>query len=67
MSNLLYGLVALISFVIAGYLFFAKPGAEGRSLTPLVIAILLIVVGLIFGGLFLSGRVNKSEDIHITE
>ena len=72
MSNLLYGLIALVSFVIAGYLFFGMRGAPGageteRSLTPLILAIILIVVGLIFGGLFLSGRVNKTEDIHITE
>lgn len=67
MSNLLYGLVALVSFVIAGYLFFGKRGDAEGSLTPLIIAIILIVVGLVFGGLFLSGRVNKTEDIHITE
>jgi hypothetical protein len=66
-SNLLYGLIALVSFIIAGYLFFAKRGETGGSLTPLIIAIILIVVGLVFGGLFLSGRVNKTEDIHITE
>jgi hypothetical protein len=30
-----------------------------------IIVFLLATVG--FGGLFLSGRVNKSEDIHITE
>ena len=67
MSNLLYGLVALISFAIAGWLFFAKRGEADGSIVPLVIAIILIVVGIIFGALFLSGRVNKTEDIHITE
>ena len=29
--------------------------------------ILFLIVTLVFGGLFLSGRVNKGEDIHITE
>lgn len=71
MSNLLYGLISLVSFAIAAYLFFGMRGAAGaeteRSLTPLILAIILIVVGLIFGGLFLAGRVNKTEDIHITE
>jgi hypothetical protein len=66
-SNLLYGLIALVSFVIAGFLFFGKRGAADGSVTPLVIAIILIVIGIIFGGLFLSGRVNRTEDIHITE
>ena len=67
MKNLLYGLIALVSFVVAGYLFFAKRGTADGSLTPLIIAIVLIVVGIIFGGLFLAGRVNKTEEIHITE
>ena len=67
MSNLLYGLIALVSFIIAGWLFFGKRGADDGSVTPLVIAIILIVVGIIFAALFLAGRVNKTEDIHITE
>ncbi len=67
MSNLLYGLIALISFAIAAYLFFGKRGATDGSTTPLILAIILIVVGIIFGGLFLAGRVNRTEEIHITE
>jgi hypothetical protein len=65
-SNLLYGLIALISFAAAIYLFVNRGGANESS-TPLIAAIVLIVIGIIFGGLFLSGRVNKTEDIHITE
>ncbi len=69
MNNLLYGLLALVSFVVAGYLFFSKRGAADseQSLFSLVVAIILVVVGIIFGSLFLAGRVNKTEDIHITE
>lgn len=67
MSNLLYGLIALVSFGVAAYLFFGKRGAADESMTPLILAIILIVVGIIFGGLFLAGRVNKTEEIHITE
>ena len=70
MGNLLYGLISLVSFVIAAYLFFGMRGAADgaeRNLTPLILAIVLVIVGLIFGGLFLAGRVNKTEDIHITE
>jgi len=33
----------------------------------MVLGILAIVGAVVFGGLFLSGRVNKKEDIHITE
>ena len=30
-------------------------------------AIVFLIATLVFGALFLSGRVNKTEDIHITE
>jgi hypothetical protein len=33
----------------------------------LALMILFLIGTLVFGGLFLSGRVNKGEDIHITE
>lgn len=33
----------------------------------IVIAIISIIATLGFGAMFLSGRVNKHEDIHITE
>lgn len=67
--NLLYGLVALVSFIAAGYLILSGGGgdAANKSMTPLIIGIVLIVVGIVCGGLFLAGRVNKTEDIHITE
>lgn len=70
-GNLLYGLIALVSFGIAIWLFLKDRGvakaAGDESVLPLVAAIVLIVIGIIFGGLFLAGRVNKTEDIHITE
>lgn len=67
MSNLLYGLLALVALGVGGwFLFGGYKGAEGSTL-PLVIGIISIIVGIVFGGLFLAGRVNKTEDIHITE
>lgn len=67
--NLLYGLVSLISFIAAGYLILKGPGGDtaNQSYTPLIIGIILIIIGIVCGGLFLAGRVNKTEDIHITE
>lgn len=70
MGNLLYGLIALVSFGVAIWLFLKDRGVDkgaDASIFPLVIAIILIIVGIIFGGLFLAGRVNKTEEIHITE
>ena len=39
---------------------------EGNTLW-LLLMILFGVGLLVFGGMFLSGRVNKTEEIHITE
>lgn len=61
--GLLYGLIALVSFAGAGYLILSG----GQSMAKLIIGILLVIVGIVCGGLFLAGRVNKTEDIHITE
>jgi len=30
-------------------------------------SVIFIILALVFGALFLSGRLNKTEDIHITE
>lgn len=65
-GNLLYGLIALASAVGAIFFLFIKEKQEG-NLFPLVIGIILVVLTIVFGGLFLAGRVNKTEDIHITE
>lgn len=33
----------------------------------LIGVVIFLIVTLVFGGMFLSGRVNKNDDIHITE
>ena len=63
---MLYGLIALVSGAGAIFFLFIKEKQEG-NLIPLVIGIILVVLTIVFGGLFLAGRVNKTEDIHITE
>ena len=42
------------------------PGAEGPR-SALIMAIAGAIVAGIFGVLFLAGRVNKEEEIHITQ
>lgn len=64
-SGTLNGLLAIVSAVIAGvcyYLFY-----RGNQNLYLILAIIFAVLFVFFGGMFLSGRVNKTEDIHITE
>jgi heme/copper-type cytochrome/quinol oxidase subunit 4 len=63
---MLYAVLALISAVLALVFFFQWTSSDDNRLF-LVIFIIFILATLGFGGLFLSGRVNKTEDIHITE
>ena len=65
MKGMLNGLLAVVSLAIALVCFFVYRGNANT-----LYIILAIVFGLLFvvlGGMFLSGRVNKTEDIHITE
>jgi uncharacterized membrane protein len=40
---------------------------KSENVIYFVAAIVCLILMLVFGGMFLSGRVNKTEDIHITE
>lgn len=62
---MLNGLLAVVCLVIAaGSFYFYRQNAQS---VYIILAIVFVVLMIIFGGLFLSGRVNKTEDIHITE
>lgn len=64
-KDLLYAVLALISAVIAVVTFLRYQSSADT--TMIVIAIICIIATLGFGAMFLSGRVNKQDDIHITE
>jgi len=68
-KDLLYAIVALIAVGIAIWQFIVFVGQPPRSVsyTPIIVAAICALIALICGGLFLSGRVNKTDDIHITE
>jgi hypothetical protein len=61
----MYALLALVSLVVAvgSFVFFQKNGETLYMILGIVFAIL----GAVFGIIFLSGRINKTDDIHITE
>ncbi len=62
---MLYLLLALVSLLItAGSFYYYVQSAQSLYI---IVAILFLVATVVLGGLFLSGRVNKNEDIHITE
>lgn len=62
----LNGLLALVSLIIAAVSFYLYTRGTGTTLW-LVGIIVGVVLTLVFGGMFLSGRVNRTEEIHITE
>ena len=63
---MLYAILALVSAVLAVLSWLKYTGSEDNKVF-LVGFIILILATIVFGALFLSGRVNKKEDIHITE
>ena len=66
MKDMLYAVLALVTALIAAFFFYSYVKSEEYTLY-IVIAILAVILTIVFGGLFLSGRVNRTDDIHITE
>jgi len=66
MKDMLFAVLALAA-AAGGVFSFIKYTGSGGNTMFLVIAIVCVVVAVALGGVFLSGRVNKNEDIHITE
>ncbi|MEW6362208.1 MAG: hypothetical protein ACK42A_10320 [Pyrinomonadaceae bacterium] len=62
---MLYGLLALVSLILTIASFYIYYG-NARTLY-IVLAIIFLIATVAFGGIFLSGRINKTDDIHITE
>lgn len=62
---MLNGLLALVGLAGAIFCFytFQKSGETMWAIGGVIAGILMVV----FGVMFLTGRVNKTEDIHITE
>ena len=65
MKDMLFAVLALVSVVVAGYFLYSFQTAE--STTSLIIGIIFALLAVVFGGLFIFGKVNQHEDIHITE
>ena len=64
---MLFGLLAVICAAIAAYMFYSIRGQEEMSVMSLVIGGLFVLLTIVFGVMFLTKRVNKTEDIHVTE
>ena len=64
-KDMLYAIIALVTAV--GAVFSWMRYTSSANMLFLVLFIVLVLVTIVCGALFLSGRVNKNEDIHITE
>ena len=67
MSGTLNGLFAAVSLLLTALSFWQFKTSPGNNTMWLVAVIIFLIATLFFGGMFLSGRVNKNDDVHITE
>ena len=67
MKGSLNALLALVAAVIGAFSLYYYIVRSNDQKLYLVLGILFILAAIALGGLFLSGRVNREEDIHITE
>jgi len=66
-KGMLNGLLALVCLAVAAWSFYTYTKTEPPNNLYIIMAIVFGIAMVAFGGMFLSGRVNKTEDIHITE
>ena len=66
MSSMLNGLLALAALVLTALSYWQYTRSGGNTMW-LVLMIALLIAFLVFGGMFLTGRINRNDDIHITE
>ena len=59
-------LLALVSLIVAICSFYYFQVKDGGTLF-LIVGIIAAILAAVFGVIFLSGRLNKTDDIHITE
>lgn len=68
MKGTLNGLLTVVALVLFALSFYKYVTGDASSNTMWLIGwIIFLIATIAFGGMFLSGRVNKGEDIHITE
>ena len=65
MKDILYALLGLIAAALAAYFLYSFQKQD--SSTFLIMGIIFALLAVVFGGLFMFGRVNRHDDIHVTE
>jgi uncharacterized membrane protein len=64
---MIYALLALVSAIVAAVSFYFFQTNKESGTLLLVVGAISVLLTVIFGIVFMSGRINKTEDIHITE
>jgi uncharacterized membrane protein YeaQ/YmgE (transglycosylase-associated protein family) len=67
MRDLLLAVIGLVAAGVAVWQIMAYYQNKGDVVLHFVVAVICAIIALACGGLFLSKRVNKTEEIHITE
>lgn len=67
MKDLLYALLGLIAAGLAAYFLYTFQTDKSASSNSLIMGIVFALLAVVFGGLFMFGRVNRHDEIHITE
>lgn len=64
-TKMLYVLLAVVSLLIAAGSLYQY--VQTASTLYIVLTFVFLIAGVVLGAVYFSGRVNKTEDIHITE
>ena len=67
MKDLLYAVLGLIAAGLAAYFLYSFQTSSNAGSNSLILGIIFAILAVVFGGLFMFGRVNRHDEIHITE
>ncbi len=67
MKDLLYAILGLIAAALAAYFLYSFQTSVNSDSNSLIMGIIFALLAVVFGGLFMFGRVNRHDEIHITE
>lgn len=69
MKDALFALLALLSAVAAAFFFwsFQKQNEADAGSMNLILAIVFILLAIAFGAYYMFNRVNRHDEIHVTE
>ncbi len=67
MKDILFAILAAVFAALAAFFFYSFQIQEDEGLMNMILGGLFIVLAVVCGVLFMTKKVNKSEDIHITE